>query len=194
MPRRNRLVPLSITLRFRLTSRTQNYYAKYFLGAFPPPDYVFTTPFTTVSAVTRPPKPRSDRSGGNHPAGINKASKNDWIQPEPAPVPRDVFPRTEPAGARLVPQTLAARWDMNNLQGVLPDSWIFPGNHGIGHAFGKQRHSLIGQLFGLEWVAGNFTAGTRLTDPNYYGHWKYLPQPQPVASQPRTFSRSSTMP
>ena len=63
---------------------------------------------------------------------------------------------------------------MNNLQGVLPDSWLFPGNHGIGHAFGKQRHSLIGQLFGLMWVGGNFTPGTRFTDPNYYGHWKYF--------------------
>ena len=48
-----------------------DYYAKYFLGAFPPPDYVFTTPFTTVSAVPDRPKPHSDRSGGNDPAGIN---------------------------------------------------------------------------------------------------------------------------
>ena len=62
---------------------------------------------------------------------------------------------------------------MNNLQGVIPDAWIGPGNHGIGHAYGKQRHSEIGQLFGLTWVDGNFTPGTRLTDPNYYGHWKY---------------------
>src|SRR5581483_16266 len=54
------------------------------------------------------------------------------------------------------------------------DSWLAPGNHGIGHAFGKQRHALLGQLFGLVWDPGNFTLDTRLTDPNYYGRWKYI--------------------
>jgi hypothetical protein len=43
-----------------------------------------------------------------------------------------------------------------------------------GHAFGLQRHALIGQLFGLVWVNGTFAAGTRFTDPNYYGHWRYF--------------------
>jgi hypothetical protein len=26
----------------------------------------------------------------------------------------------------------------------------------------------------LRWVNGTFAAGTRLTDPNYYGHWQYI--------------------
>ena len=38
---------------------------------------------------------------------------------------------------------------MNNLQVVIPDSWLCPGHHGVGHAYGKQRHTDIGQLFGL---------------------------------------------
>jgi hypothetical protein len=64
---------------------------------------------------------------------------------------------------------------MNNLATAIPDSWIiYPGNHGIGHAYGLQRHSEFAQLFGLVWVNGNFTPGTRLTDPNYFGRWKYI--------------------
>jgi hypothetical protein len=64
---------------------------------------------------------------------------------------------------------------MNNLALAIPDAWIVhPGNHGQGHAYGLQRHTLFAQLFGLIWVNGNFTLGTRLTDPNYYGHWKYI--------------------
>jgi len=69
---------------------------------------------------------------------------------------------------------LPARWDMNNLQIVIPDSWLFPGNHGIGHAYGLQKHSLIAQLFGLQWARGTFADGTRFTDPNYYGRWQYI--------------------
>ena len=67
-----------------------------------------------------------------------------------------------------------ARWDMNNLELMIPDSWIGPGHHGQGHAYGRLRHSDIGRLFGLVWINGTFTPGTRLTDPNYYGHWKYI--------------------
>jgi hypothetical protein len=64
---------------------------------------------------------------------------------------------------------------MNNLALMIPNSWIYPGNFGIGHAYGLQRHSDIGTLFGLVWVNGNFgTQGTRFTDPNYYGHWRYI--------------------
>jgi hypothetical protein len=76
---------------------------------------------------------------------------------------------------------------MNNLQGVIPDSWLFPGNHGIGHAFGKQRHSFIGQFFGLVWQAGNWIPGTRFTDPNYYGHWKYFHTLSPLPANPDFF-------
>ena len=64
---------------------------------------------------------------------------------------------------------------MNNIALAIPDAWIvWPGNHGVGHAYGLQRHSEFAQLFGLIWVDGTFTAGTRLTDPNYYGRWKYF--------------------
>jgi hypothetical protein len=77
---------------------------------------------------------------------------------------------------------------MNNLQGVLPGFWNHPGHHGVGHAFGLQRHSFIGQNFGLVWVDGNFTPGTRLLDPNYYGHWKYIHNLNPLpASNPDFF-------
>src|SRR6266705_3817772 len=62
----------------------------------------------------------------------------------------------------------------NYLQIVIPDSWLFPGNHGIGHAYGLQKHSLIAQLFGLQWARGTFADGTRFTDPNYYGRWEYI--------------------
>jgi hypothetical protein len=62
---------------------------------------------------------------------------------------------------------------MNNLAIVIPDSWIFPGNHGVGHAYGLQKHSEIAQLFGLVWENGTFAPGTRFTDPNYYGRWRY---------------------
>jgi hypothetical protein len=70
---------------------------------------------------------------------------------------------------------------------VLPDSWLFPGNHGIGHAFGKQRHSFIGQFFGLVWQAGNWTPGTRFTDPNYYGRWRYFHTLSPLPANPDFF-------
>ena len=46
---------------------------------------------------------------------------------------------------------------MNNLQGVIPDSWIYPGHHGVGHAYGKQRHIFeSASYFGLVWVDGLF--------------------------------------
>jgi hypothetical protein len=64
---------------------------------------------------------------------------------------------------------------MNNLATALPDDWIiYPGNHGIGHAYGLQRHNEFAQLFGLVWVNGTFSNNKRFTDPNYYGRWKYI--------------------
>ena len=44
----------------------------------------------------------TNRPRRDDPAAINKASTNRRVSPEPAPVPRDLFPRTQPAGARLV--------------------------------------------------------------------------------------------
>jgi hypothetical protein len=84
------------------------------------------------------------------------------------------YNRPAPSWNQLSGSLSGARWDMNNLELVIPDSWIGPGHHGVGHAYGLQRHSDIGRLFGLVWVPGTFTPGTRTTDPNYYGHWKYI--------------------
>ena len=83
-------------------------YARYFLGAIPP----FTTPFTTVSTAaqngrtdqpvtTRQQLIRLQKALCTDPAtGVYDGTK---FPAEPAPVPRDVFPRTQPASARLVP-------------------------------------------------------------------------------------------
>ena len=64
---------------------------------------------------------------------------------------------------------------MNNLQLVIPDSWICPGNNGKGHAYG------IAEAFRHRpaiWLGVGrrklWTPGNRFTDPNYYGHWKYI--------------------
>jgi hypothetical protein len=83
---------------------------------------------------------------------------------------------------------LTARWDMNNLALVIPDSWIvYPGGHGIGHAYGLQRRSDFYRLFGLLWVEGNWgTHGDRFTDPDYYGHWKYDAQHKALTPLPAT--------
>ena len=71
---------------------------------------------------------------------------------------------------------LSARWDMNNLALAIPDAWIVHPGNGNGHAYGLQKHTDFGQQFGLTWQDGTFAAGTRFTDPNYYGHWKYIHQ------------------
>jgi hypothetical protein len=147
-------------------------YAKYFLGAFPPPDYVFTTPFTTVSAVPDLLNGRTDQAVMTRQELIKLQRTIGFSQSLLQYL--GTFSREQNRPAPDWPQTLAARWDMNNLEGMIPDSWLRPGNHGVGHAFGKQRHSLMGQLFGLQWVDGTFTPGTRFTDPNYYGHCRYF--------------------
>ena len=61
---------------------------------------------------------------------------------------------------------------MNNLALVIPLPWYYPGNHGQGHAYGKQRKNDFEGLFNLQWVPGTFQ-GDRFSDPNYYGHWRY---------------------
>ena len=62
---------------------------------------------------------------------------------------------------------------MTNLQVVIPGYRVRRGN-GKGHQYGLQKKSEIGRLFGLTWVEGTWVPGTRFTDPNYYGHWKYI--------------------
>ncbi len=62
---------------------------------------------------------------------------------------------------------------MTNMQIVIPGFRIRPGNNGNGHAWGLQKKSDLCRLFGLAWVDGTHNLATRLTDPNYYGHWQY---------------------
>jgi hypothetical protein len=149
-------------------------YARYFLGNEPP----YLTPYTTVSTassgnrtdqafMTRQELIRLQRTLDN-PSGQFPQSLLQYL---------GTFSREHNQPAPDWPQLsgkMSARWDMNNMQLMIPDSWLAPGHHGQGHAYGKQRHSDIGILFGLMWVDGNFIPGTRTTDPNYYGHWKYI--------------------
>jgi hypothetical protein len=157
-------------------------YAQYFLGAFPPPNYVFTTPFTTVSTgvvnsrtdqavMTRQELIKLQRTIGFSQSLLQYLGTFSREQNRPAP-----------DWPRVSGNYLSARFDMNNLQGVIPDTWIRPGHHGVGHAFGLQRHSLLGQLFGLIWVDGNGDASTRFTNPDYYGHWRYFHNLNPLPS------------
>jgi putative Ig domain-containing protein len=154
---------------------TKDLYARYFLGEEPP----FTRPFTAVSAtvqngrtdqalMTRQELIRLQRTL-NNPPGQFPQSLLQYL---------GTFSREHNQPAPDWPQLgggkLSGRWDMNNLQLMIPDSWLAPGYHGQGHAYGKQRHSEIGQMFGLVWVSGTFAPGTRFTNPNYYGHWRYF--------------------
>jgi hypothetical protein len=68
---------------------------------------------------------------------------------------------------------LSTRFDMTNMQIVIPGFRIRPGNNGKGHAWGLQKKSDLCRLFGLAWVDGTHNLATRSTDPNYYGHWQY---------------------
>jgi len=163
-------------------------YAKYFLGAFPPPDYVFTTRFTTVRNDIPPVNARTDQAVMTRQELIKLQRTIGFSQSLLQYL--GTFSSEVNRPAPDWPQSngnLASRWDMNNLQGVIPDSWLFPGHHGVGHAFGRQRHSLIGQRLGLVWVEGTFAPGTRLTDPNYYGHWKYFHTLNPLPANPDFF-------
>jgi hypothetical protein len=144
-------------------------YARYFLGAIPP----FGTPFTTVpitvvnnrtdqAVMTRQELIRLQRTIGFSPSLLQYLG---------------TFSRERNRPALSWPQLsgplAAARWDMNNLELVIPVPWFYPGNHGQGHAYGKQRNGDLPALFNLVWVPGTFRTGDRFTDPNYYGHWQY---------------------
>jgi hypothetical protein len=148
---------------------TKDLYAKYFLGAVPP----FTTPFTGVSAVSWGTQPRTDQAVMTRQELI-RLQRTIGFSPNLLQY-LGTFSREYNRPASDWSQTLAARWDMNNLATALPDAWIiYPGNHGIGHAYGLQRHTEFAQLFGLVWVNGTFSNNKRFTDPNYYGRWKYI--------------------
>ena len=75
---------------------------------------------------------------------------------------------------------------MNNLAKVIPGSVVHHGN-GNGHQYGLNKHSDLGTQFGLLWVNGTWAAGTRYTDPNYYGHWHYIHNLNPLPANPDFF-------
>jgi hypothetical protein len=155
-------------------SPAPDFFANYFLGQQPP----FTLPYTTVSNTVQ--NNRTDQAVMTRQELI-KLQRT--IDNPPGQFPQGLlqylgtFTREHNQPATDWPNLngkMSGRWDMNNLQLLIPDSWLAPGHHGVGHAYGKQRHSEIGILFGLLWVDGTFAPGTRLTDPNYYGHWRYF--------------------
>ena len=107
-------------------------YANYFLGQQPP----FTLPYTAVSntiqnnrtdqaVMTRQELIRLQRTLDN-PSGQFPQSLLQYL---------GTFSREHNQPAPDWPNLngkLAGRWDMNNLQLIIPDSWIGPGNHGGG--------------------------------------------------------------
>jgi hypothetical protein len=153
-------------------------YARYFLGAVPP----FGTPYTSVPTTVWGSPPRTDQAVMNRQELIRLQRTIGFSQSllqylgtfsrefnRPAPD----WPVDPVSGTRLT-----TRWDMNNLQIVIPVPWFYPGNHGQGHAYGKQRfeNGDLKTLFGFnQWIPGTFREGDRFTDPNYYGHWQYDP-------------------
>jgi hypothetical protein len=159
-------------------------YARYFLG----PSLPFTTPFTTVStAVVNSAPGRTDQAVMSRQELIKLQRTIGFSQSLLQYL--GTFSRETNRPASDWPQTAAARWDMNYLALAIPDAWIVhPGHSGQGHAWGLQRHTEFAQRFGLVWVSGNFVIGTRLLDPNYYGHWRYIHTLNPLpASNPDFF-------
>jgi hypothetical protein len=167
-------------------------FARYFLGAIPP----FFTPYTTVpttvqngrtdqAMMTRQELIRLQRTIGFDQSLLQYLGtfSREYNRPAPSWTPDPVTGRS-----------LNTRWDMNNLQIVLPAPWFYPGNHGQGHAYGQQRFQSgdLKRLFGFkQWVNGTFANGNRFTDPNYYGRWQYDPAHNvdqlPVSGDPDFF-------
>ena len=169
-------------------------YARYFLGATLP----LTTGFTAVSTTVK--SGRTDQAVMTRQELI-KLQRTICTNPVTGAYDNTKFPQSllQYLGTfsrewnRPAPDwpgltgALAARWDMNNLALVIPDSWrVFPGQHGIGHAYGLQRNTDFYRLFGLLWVTGNWGAQgqNRFTDPDYYGHWKYDTQHKALSPLP----------
>ncbi len=153
---------------------TEDLYARYFLGTIP-----FSAPFTAVSAVSWGTQPRTDQAMMTRQELI-KLQRT--LDNPPGQFPQSLlqylgtFSRETNRPAPDWSPTLATRWDISRLATAIPDAWInWPGNHGQGHAYGLQRHNQFIDWFGLQWVDGQYGThgGDRLTDPNYYGHWKY---------------------
>jgi hypothetical protein len=170
-------------------------YARYFLGAVPP----FTTPFTGVPPVAW--------AGGGAPGPTPRWRTDQLVMTRQELVrlqktldnPSGTFPqsllqylgtfsrdhnRPSPVWPSANGNHVAVRFDMNNLQLLLPNARNWPGHYGVGHAYGLQRFDDVAGLFGLDWVLGTFAAGTRDTDPNYFGHWHYDQAAYPLTPLP----------
>ena len=152
-------------------------YAHYFLG----PALPLTTPFTTV----RNDLPAAVVNGRTDQAVM---SRQELIK-----LQRTIgfdqsllqylgtFSREQNEVAPDWPQLnfkLTARFDISDLDLMLPNPWYNnKNNNGHGHAYGRKKHSQIGQLFGLIWVNGDpvtYPYNGLNTDPRYYGHWQYI--------------------
>ena len=151
-----------------------DFYASNFLGAA----YPLATSFTTVStavqnnrtdqaAISRQELIKLQRTLDN-PTGTFPQSLIQYL---------GTFSREKNRPAQDWPlksgNRLSTRFDMTNLQIVIPGFRIRPGNNGKGHAWGLQKQTDFFRLFGLVWVDGNFNPINRFTNPNYYGHWQY---------------------
>jgi len=151
-----------------------DFYARNFLGAA----YPLATSFTTVSTAVQ--NNRTDQAAMNRQELI-KLQRT--LNNPPGQFPQSLlqylgtFSREKNRPAQDWPlkdnHRLSDRFDMTNLQIVIPGLRIRPGNNGKGHAWGLQKKSDLCRLFGLAWVDGTHNLATRLTDPNYYGHWQY---------------------
>jgi hypothetical protein len=174
---------------------TKDLYARYFLGAVPP----FRAPFTGVSAVSWGTQPRTDQAMMTRQELIRLQRTIGFSQSLLQYL--GTFSRDHNRPARDWPAVngnhVAERFDMNNLQIVLPNAWIWPGHYGQGHAYGLQRSCCtdpstcppsttcdVARLFGLNWVPGTFRNGHRDDDPNYYGHWHYDQVAHPLTPLP----------
>ena len=146
-----------------------DFYARNFLGAA----YPLATSFTTVSTAVQ--NNRTDQAAMTRQELIKLQRTIGF--PQSLLQYLGTFSREQNRPAQDWPlksgNRLSDRFDMTNLQLVIPGFRIRPGNNGKGHAWGLQKKSDLYRLFGLAWVDGTHNPATRLTDPNYYGHWQY---------------------
>jgi Putative Ig domain len=144
-------------------------YARYFLGAA----YPLATSFTTVSNAVQ--NNRTDQAAMSRQELIKLQRTIGFSQSllqYLGTFSRELN-RPAPDWPKVNGNNLTVRFDMSNIQAVIPGFRIRHGN-GKGHQYGVNKQSQVGQLFGLTWVEGTWAPGTRSTDPNYYGHWHYI--------------------
>jgi Putative Ig domain len=143
-------------------------FAENFLGAA----YPLATSFTTVSTAVR--NNRTDQAAMSRQELIKLQRTIGFSQSllqYLGTFSRELN-RPAPDWPQVDGHYLTERFDMTNLQVVIPGYRVHRGN-GKGHQYGLNKKSQLGRLFGLIWKEGTWVPGTRFTDPNYYGHWEY---------------------